>query len=341
MESICLRTPHILEQINELLDNKSLVKCKGASRITCSNIENQKCGKFMTTRTIQSYVMNPKEFENHWKMIIQKLPMERLSEFGMLVKDFYKVSPSRFQENWAPMHIAADRGRLDFCIFIAKVSASQRYKLSPLLFSAQAGHLEVSKFLYKEIEDKTSKTRSFQLTAQHLAAKNGHLEIYKFLHENTHDINPVMQKMITPLHLAAQFGQIDVCKYICDNTVLVKPHRSDSLTPLHLAVHRGHFKVARLLMERDDEDIQMTTLEATVITFVFVIIYLFIIFMNICIFVDICLYYPLSGESRSFFEPIEFIKMTTCLTFFAFTLRYFCLSLDVWFSFKISPKLKY
>ena len=341
MESICLRTPHILEQINELLDDKSLVKCKDASRIMCSNIENQKCGKFITTRMIQIYVRNPKEFENHWKIIIQNLPMERLSEFGMLVKDFYKVSPSRFQEHWAPLHIAADRGRLDFCIFIAKVSASQRYKCSPLLFSAQAGHLEVSKFLYKEIEDKTSKTRSFQLTAQHLAAKNGHLEIYKFLHENTHDINPLMQKRITPLHLAAQSGQIDVCKYICDNIAFVKPQRSDSLTPLHLAVHRGHFKVARLLLERDGEDIQVTSLEVTFLIFMFVTIYLFIIFVNICILVDICLYYPLSGESRSFFEPIEFTKMTICLTFFAFTLRYFCLSLDVWFSFKISPKLKY
>ena len=334
MERICLRTPHILEQINELLDDKSLVKCMGASRIMCSNIENQKCGKFVTARMIQSYVRNPKEFEYDWKIIIKNLPMERLSEFGMLVKDFYKVSSSRFQENWAPLHIAADRGRLDFCIFIAKVSASKKYEWSPLLFSAQAGHLEVSKFLYKEIEDKTSKTISFQLTAQHLAAKNGHLEIYKFLHENTHDLNPLMQKRITPLHLAAQSGQIDVCKYICDNTVLVKPHRSDSLTPLHLAVHRGHFKVARLLLERDGED-------TLVALFVFVLIYLFIISMNICILVDICLYYPLSGESRSFFEPIEFITMTICLSFFAFTIRYFCLFHDVWFSLKISPKLEY
>ena len=334
MERICLRTPHILEQINELLHDKSLVKCMGASRIMCSNIENQKCGKFVTARMIQSYVRNPKEFEYDWKIIIKNLPMERLSEFGMLVKDFYKVSSSRFQENWAPMHIAADRGRLDFCIFIAKVSASKRYEWSPLLFSAQAGHLEVSKFLYKEIEDKTSKTISFQLTAQHLAAKNGHLEIYKFLHENTHDLNPLMQKRITPLHLAAQSGQIDVCKYICDNTVLVKPQRSDSLTPLHLALHRGHFKVARLLLERDGEN----TLEATFLLFVLIVlIYLFIISMNICILVDICLYYSLSGESRSFFEPIEFIKMT----FFAFTIRYFCLFHDVWFSLKISPKLEY
>ena len=146
-----------------------------------------------------------------------------------------------------------------------------------------------------------------------------------------------MQKRITPLHLAAQSGQIDVCKYICDNTVLIKPQRSDSLTPLHLAVHRGHFKVARLLLERDGEG----TLEALFLLFVFVFGYLFIISMNICILVDICLYYPLSGESRSFFEPIEFIKMTICLTFFAFTIRYFCLFRDLWFSFKISPKLEY
>ena len=124
------------------------------------------------------------------------------------------------------------------------------YELSPLVFSAQAGHLDVSKFLFKEIEDKHPR-RNLEIV-QHIAAKNGHLDIYKLLHENWNDINPSYQEHITPLHLAAQYGHFDVCKYICDNTVFVAPPRRDGNIPLTLAVHRGHIKIAKLLHERDN-----------------------------------------------------------------------------------------
>ena len=250
MEDMCLRTPHILEQINELLDDKSLVKCKKASRIMNTIIEKQNCEKYLTIRMIQSYIKNSKEFAD-WRIIFQKLPMKQLNEFGILVTDFYKSFPPRIKyRSWLPINIAADRGHLEFCRFFAKVSVTKSYKVS-LLLSAQAGHLEVSKFLHEEIEDKNSLRTNQFITAQHLAAKNGHLEIYKFLHEKTNDINPLVKEFITPLHLAAQYNHFDVCKYICDNTVFVGPRRSDGITPLSLAAHRGHIKIARLLIERD------------------------------------------------------------------------------------------
>ena len=43
--TICLRFPHLLEQINELLDDKSLTKCKEASRIMCSITEKPRVWK--------------------------------------------------------------------------------------------------------------------------------------------------------------------------------------------------------------------------------------------------------------------------------------------------------
>ena len=251
MQDMWLRFPHILELINKLLDDKSLIKCKEASRIMSSIIEKQKSGKYLTIRMIQCNIKNHEEFAKDWRIIFQKLPMERLKEFGTLVKYFYKSVPSRFEANWTPMHIAAECGHLEFCRFIAKVSPIKRYNFSPLLFSAQAGHLEVSKFIYEEIEDKNHGTNPHQLSAQHLAAKNGHLEIYKFLHEKSNDINPSMQEFITPLHLSSQHGHYNVTKYICDNTVFVGPIRSDQMSPLHLAVHRGHIKIAKLLIERN------------------------------------------------------------------------------------------
>ena len=303
MEDSCVQTPHILEQINELLDDESLIKCKKVSRAMCSTIENQRSGKFLTVRMIQSYIKNPEEFEKDWRIIFKTMPREMLSEFGILVKHFYKSFPSRFEDNWSPMHIAAEHGHLDFCRLIAKVSPTKRYTLSPLLFSAQAGNLEVSKFIFKEIEVKTVKSH-LELTAQHLAAKNGHFEIYKFLHENLNDINPIMQERITPLHLAAQNGHFNICKYICDNTALIGPYRSDKMTPLSLAIYRGHFKIARLLIQRYANIGRALILICKMfIKILFAPLY-FVAF-DICF--DICLNSSISLVSKWFNNPVEFI----------------------------------
>ena len=86
MEDIGLRVPLILEKINELLDNDTLVNCMEVSFTFCAIIENQKSGRFLTTRKIQSYT---KEFENDWMIVCQKLPLQKLEEFSSLVKEFY------------------------------------------------------------------------------------------------------------------------------------------------------------------------------------------------------------------------------------------------------------
>ena len=257
MENVCVRFPHLLEQINEILGNKSLIKCKEASRTMSSIIDDQESGTFFTKRVIHRYIKNYKEFAEEWKIVLKKLPINRLNVFGILVKDFYKAVPSRHGFQWSPMHIAAERGDIYFCKSIAKVGTIKDYKLSPLYFSARGGHLEVCEFLYKEFEE-DKQNRIISGCVQHMAAKNGHLQVYKFLHEKTNEINPTMQKQITPLHLAAQYGHFDICKYICDNTAFVKPFRSDFNTPLTLAVHRGHFKIVRLLHKKDHPKLRIT-----------------------------------------------------------------------------------
>ena len=249
MENICVRFPHLLEQINRLLDNNSLIKCKEVSRTMSSIIDDQESGTFLTKRVIHRYIKNYKEFAEEWKVVLKKLPIKRLNVFGILVKDFYKAVPSRHRFQWSPLHIAAERGDINFCKLIAKLGTIKSNKWSPLHFSAQAGHVEVFEFLYKKFKDKQHGGISGFL--QHLTAKNGHLEIFKFLHEKSNEINPIMEKQITPMHLAAQYGQYNICKYICDNTVLVNTLRSDGNTPLTLAIHRGHIKIAILLHKKD------------------------------------------------------------------------------------------
>ena len=331
MEEICHRMPHILEQVNEFLDFKSLIKCKKVSRMMCSIIEQQKSGKILAEKVIQSYIKNPKEFGKDWKMVFQKSSLERLKELAILVKCFYKAVPSRLDTNWSAMHIAAERGHLDFCKFISKFSTIKSYEWPPLNFSAQEGHLEVSEFLFKEFEG--NKDRRIFGIAQHLAAKNGHLEIYKFLHESSKEINPLMKKGITPLHLAAQYGHFEVCNYICDNAAFVGPRRSDKNTPLSLAIHRGHIKIARLLHERDDSPWDRDSL----------LLYQ-IYFMSLCFFTvfDIFFLYPSFGKSFIFHETMKSINfiMFKCPPFpLAFIAKN--ILKDILFCFGTSPKLDF
>ena len=338
------RIPHIFEQINELLDNKSLIKCREASRIMCSIIENQKSGKYVTTRMIRSYTNNPEELAEDWRIIFKKLPLKQLKKFGILVTEFYKHAASRFEENWNPLHIAAERGNIDFCKFIVKVSATKQYNFSPLLFSAQAGHLEVCKFLYNKIEDKTHRTSLEQLTAQHLAAKNGHLEIYTFLHEKSNDINPSMQSSITPLHLAAQYGCFDICKYICDNTVVVAPRREfDEMTPLSLAIHRGHTKIAKLLIERNGNNFGIPTLILVCIMCFMVFLWSYMIFFD-----NFCIRNPLLGAillnvCKNVNEPFAFFSKIIVISICYILASLTCLDIvsELFFYLIYRPKLEY
>ena len=270
IENICLTFPHLLEQINKLLDNKSLIKCKEVSRTMCSIIKNQNSGKFLTKRMIQTYIKRSTEYTEEWKIVLKDLPTDRLNVFGMLVKDFYSAVPSRHEFQWSPMHVAAERGHMNFCEWIAKFGTVKSYQWPPIYFSAQSGHLEVSKFLYKEFEENKN-GRIFDIV-QHLTAKNGHLEIYKFLHEKSSDINPIAQEQITPLHLAVQYGHFELCKYICDNTEVVKLFRSDCNTPINLAVHRGYIKIAKLLHEKDNPTIRLYLL----MSYIFMVFTIFV-----------------------------------------------------------------
>ena len=254
MEDIGLRIPLLLEQINELLDNKTLANCMEVSSIFCVVIENQRSGRFLYARIIQSYLKN---FGNDWMTVVKKLPIQKLKEFAILVKEFHDAVPKRSEQKWSPMHVAAERGRLDLCNLIVKETSVRnpigQNRLTPIHFAAQAGHLEVYEFLTDGVENKNPKAGR-RLSPLHLAAKNGHLPIYKFICENSLSINPIMKERITPLHLAAQSGHFDVCKYICDNTINVRPRRRfDRATPSRLAIPGGHMRIAKLLIENDTD----------------------------------------------------------------------------------------
>ena len=226
-------------------------------------MERQKVGRFLSTRIIQSYLKNSKYFGKDWQNVCQKLPIDNLKNFVILVKEFHDALPARMEKIWFPMHVAAECGDLDFCQIIVKATATKsplsQDKWMPIHFATQAGHSEVVKFLSEDIEYKNPRTDN-GLSLLHLAAKNGHMEIFQSISERVIEKNPSMDNDVTPLHLAAQNGNFDICKYICDNVTDIRPERSDGSSPLLLAIHRCQLKIAKLLIESDADNIRADVL---------------------------------------------------------------------------------
>ena len=79
MEGICIRFPHLIEQISKVLDFKTLVKFKGIDRIMCNIIDNQKQGRFFWTRVIQTNLLsNCTEFKEEWNYLLRKIETKYL-----------------------------------------------------------------------------------------------------------------------------------------------------------------------------------------------------------------------------------------------------------------------
>ena len=266
MEEICIRCPHIIEQINKVLDFKTLVTFKEVDRIVCNIIDNQKQGRFFWTRVIQTNLLisNSIEFKEDWKNVLRKTDTECLKKIAINIKKLFMSRPERRQSYWSPMHIASAQEDLELCKIVAKVTKDRNPKLkddwTPLHFAAQIGNFEIYKFLCENLQHINPGT-NIGITPLHLAAKNGHLEIYKFICETVLDKNPVMDGEITPLHLAAKHNQIKVCEFICENVQNVSPiiGANDvlmpSLTPLTFAINRANIKVAIIIMNYQQEQI--------------------------------------------------------------------------------------
>ena len=132
MEEICLKTPHIMERIDEFLDFPSLVNCRQVSKIIFKTIEEQQSGRYFWVRMIQNYNMNWTGFEEDWKHVMEKMPVKALKVFALAVQNWWKfweydwraawARRINHEFNWSPMHIAADYGDLELCKHIARIT---------------------------------------------------------------------------------------------------------------------------------------------------------------------------------------------------------------------------
>ena len=236
LDEMMLRFPHIAQAVFEELDNKSLKKCRIASRTCCDFIDKQ---KFYWIRKIQNCV-DMKKYQQQWNKVLKSTPTEDVKEmfeglnihWNMILTGKYGKSKS------SPLHIIAVQ-RYD-----AKWVPSQ---WSPLHIAAEQGNFEFSKYIIEKTNEPNPKGE-YGTTALHLASHNGYQEICELIIGNLEDKNPGDNGGMTPLHIASEMGHFDVCNLLIQNIDNKNPSATDGCTPLHLATIHGHLEIVKLIV---------------------------------------------------------------------------------------------
>ena len=157
------------------------------------------------------------------------------------------------------LHLAARYGHLDLCRFLTRNLPDKNPKSisgwTPFHEAACFGQLKVCKFLMEYVSD-INAGNDWGVTAIHLATKENKLEVCKFLIENGVDVNARItvnsyryKRGMTPLHGAAKVGSLDICRLLMENMEDKNPQDFYSWTPYQIAAKRGHLKVCKLFKD--------------------------------------------------------------------------------------------
>ena len=245
-EIFCLRFPDISGNIFQSIDDKSLVKCKGISK-TIGKFSDEE--KFYWIRIIQKYWKNLEEFSESWKTVIHQTPNEIVKELATACQQFFQFRSSRFEKQWSPLHVAAERGLLRLCQLITQrtgeINPRQGDGTTALHMAAQEGHLEICLFIMEKLENKNPEDNN-GWTPLHSAAQEGHLEVCRAIMEKLENKNPRKNNGWTPLHFSAQEGHLDVCRAIIEKLENKNPGDNFGFTPKDAAHARGHWIIVQL-----------------------------------------------------------------------------------------------
>ena len=86
------------------MDVKSLTRSKEASREIAKCLDN---GKLFWIRIIKKHAENFKGFEESWKEVIRRTPLDIIKQLALTVNEFFK---SYTDKKVAPLHIVAEKG---------------------------------------------------------------------------------------------------------------------------------------------------------------------------------------------------------------------------------------
>ena len=124
MENFIRRFPDASEMIFNNLDDQSLTRSKEVSRNLAKHLENE---RFYWIRIIKSANQSFKGFEELWKEVIDKAPVDIVKELRFALQQFLKAYPGT---KVAPLHIAAEKGTFHLCQYVMKKSKEKNPQIN-------------------------------------------------------------------------------------------------------------------------------------------------------------------------------------------------------------------
>ena len=95
MENLRNRFPTLISRILENVDDESLVTFKESNREIHDFLDRE---RFYWIRILRRYNGSFVEFQNSWKMVIVRNPVETVREIAMVVEEFFSVPAKRISK---------------------------------------------------------------------------------------------------------------------------------------------------------------------------------------------------------------------------------------------------
>ena len=228
LENLCLRFPVLCDKILNQLNPQSLATCKGLSSFWYDQIMESRT---YWVRKIQIYTEDFNQYKEDWATFETKTPLKTLKELATALyvfrdlgkeewkihKIFLKMLNLESDDQWSPLHIAA-KFSLELFKEIAlkfnKINRANNNGETPLHSAAKSGHLDILKFILKNIQEDKNPKDNVGFTPLHYAAICSNLEIFKFIVQIDENANPVKGSGILPYHCALYLEDEEICKFI-------------------------------------------------------------------------------------------------------------------------------
>ncbi|MBT8253628.1 MAG: ankyrin repeat domain-containing protein [Bacteroidia bacterium] len=122
---------------------------------------------------------------------------------------------------------------------------------SPLLYAAQAGHLEVAAVLLKNGADPGQTSDKDEVFPLQRAASNGYLELVDLLVRNGADVDQQDGRhRATAMMFASLNGHTEVVRYLIDHGALLNVRSNRGESALFIAVSAQQYEVVKLLLDQ-------------------------------------------------------------------------------------------
>ena len=98
---------NIFESIFLDLDDISLKKCRNVCKRWQNFIDTD---KFIWLKRIERYRGSMKKFSDQWDKVMEKTPFEEVNKLCQAVEQFFRLSSTNIENQYAPLHVAAGTG---------------------------------------------------------------------------------------------------------------------------------------------------------------------------------------------------------------------------------------